>query len=80
MSEVFTAFPAEGIEFLRNLQWNNNHPDWHREDLTLLLDLLKTRQIQPVIAERVPLEQAAQAHRLLDQGVRSKVVLTVNSN
>lgn len=53
-----------------------SHPDWFRADLALLLGLLAQQQIQPVIAARLPLEQAAQAHTLLEQGkVQGKIVL-----
>lgn len=51
-------------------------PDWFREDLTALLDLLKLGQIKPVIAQRFPLAQARQAQELLAKGgVIGKIVL-----
>lgn len=51
-------------------------PDWFREDLTTLLDLLVNGSIQPVIADRLPLADAAVAHKLLDQAeVRGQLVL-----
>jgi NADPH:quinone reductase-like Zn-dependent oxidoreductase len=52
------------------------HPDWFREDLTLLLNLLATKKIEPVIAERLPLEEVRRAHELLEQRrVHGKLVL-----
>ncbi|MEB3336695.1 MAG: medium chain dehydrogenase/reductase family protein [Leptolyngbyaceae bacterium] len=57
------------------------HPDWYREDLTTLLNLLAQGQIQPIIADRLPLEEAARAHALLDQGaVSGKLVLMCNTS
>ncbi|MBI3950724.1 MAG: zinc-binding dehydrogenase [Acidobacteria bacterium] len=52
------------------------HPEWFREDLTLLFDLLANRRINPIIAERMPLSEAARAHELLDKAaVSGKIVL-----
>jgi NADPH:quinone reductase-like Zn-dependent oxidoreductase len=52
------------------------HPDWFKQDLGILLDWLAAGRIRPVIAQRLPLREAAQAHRLLDQGaVAGQLVL-----
>jgi NADPH:quinone reductase-like Zn-dependent oxidoreductase len=52
------------------------HPEWFREDLATLLDLLGKRQIAPVIADRLPLDQAGRAQELLERGESSgKLVL-----
>lgn len=54
-------------------------PDWFRQDLTTLFDLLARGEIKPVIDRRLPLEQAALAHELLGKGeIVGKIVL-VNS-
>jgi NADPH:quinone reductase-like Zn-dependent oxidoreductase len=51
-------------------------PAWFREDLTTLLDLLRERKIQPIVAEQIPLSDAKRAHELLGQGsVKGKIVL-----
>ncbi|HEX5746285.1 MAG TPA: medium chain dehydrogenase/reductase family protein [Archangium sp.] len=51
-------------------------PGWYQEDLTVLLDLLRQGKIQPIIAARLPLEEAARAHELLGRGgVTGKIVL-----
>lgn len=53
-----------------------NHPDWYREDLSVLLNLLAAGQIKPVIADCLPLAEAAHAHELLDRAaVNGKLVL-----
>ena len=43
-------------------------PDWFRQDLTTLFDLLGRGELKPVIDRRLSLEQAALAHELLGKG------------
>src|SRR5262249_32316578 len=51
-------------------------PDWFRQDLTTLLDLLGRGELKPVIDRRLSLEQAALAHELLGNGETvGKIVL-----
>ena len=55
------------------------HPDWYRETLTELLDLLAAGTIRPAVAGRVPLAEAARAHEMLERGgYAGKVVLVAN--
>jgi NADPH:quinone reductase len=55
-------------------------PAWFRQDLTALLDLLRQKKIQPLIARRFPLAEARRAHELLGEGgVIGKIVLDVSS-
>jgi len=52
---------------------------WFRNDLLTLLDLLKQGKIKPLIARRLPLEQARRAHEMLGAGgVLGKIVLLPN--
>jgi NADPH:quinone reductase-like Zn-dependent oxidoreductase len=54
------------------------HPDWFQEDLEALLDLLARGAIEPIVARRFPLEEAASAHKLLEaSAVAGKIVLIV---
>jgi len=55
-------------------------PDWFHADLTLLLNLLKEGKIKPIVAARMPLNQASQAHELLASGSvkAGKIVLVCN--
>lgn len=51
-------------------------PHLIRDDLAALMALLAAGRIRPLIAERLPLEDAARAHELLESGaVAGKVVL-----
>ena len=53
---------------------------WYRNTLTELLDSLATARIEPVVAERIPLVEAARAHELLERGGHAgKVVLVANT-
>jgi NADPH:quinone reductase-like Zn-dependent oxidoreductase len=52
------------------------HHTWYRETLTELLDLLAAGEINPAVAERIPLVEAARAHELIERGgYAGKVVL-----
>ncbi len=54
----------------------DQHPDQFREDLCKLFDLLASRQIQPVIAAKLPLREAARANQLLEQAqISGKIIL-----
>jgi len=56
-------------------------PDFFREDLIALLDLLKAQKVKPIIAKRFPLAEARQAQELLGKGgVVGKVVLMSNGS
>jgi len=63
-------------EFFNAKTLHDRHFDWFREDLTTLFNLLLHRQIQPVIAAKFPLREAAQANAQLERGnVAGKIVL-----
>jgi NADPH2:quinone reductase len=52
---------------------------WYRETLADLFDSLASDRIKPVIAEQIPLVDAARAHEVIDRGgYAGKVVLIVN--
>src|SRR5215204_4206654 len=60
-----------------SIQWLKRlRPAWYREDLSALLELLRQGKIQPVVAERIPLDEVTRAHELLGKGsVMGKIVL-----
>ena len=66
----------------KRAQWYNvtglrgKHPEWFREDLEKLFELLKARQIAPVVAAKFPLREAARANEMLEQSQAvGKIVL-----
>jgi NADPH2:quinone reductase len=63
-----------------SIQWLMRfRPGWFRHDLLTLLDLLKQGQIKPLIAQRLPLQEARRAHEMLGKGgVLGKIVLLPN--
>lgn len=63
-----------------SIQWLKRlRPAWFREDLLALFELLQQRKITPLIAQRLPLAKARQAHELLGKGgVIGKIVLVRN--
>ncbi|HEU4682881.1 MAG TPA: medium chain dehydrogenase/reductase family protein [Nitrospira sp.] len=60
-----------------SIQWFERlRPAWFRQDLLTLFDLLLQRRIMPLIATRLPLTEARQAHELLGKGgILGKIVL-----
>jgi NADPH2:quinone reductase len=59
------------IQWLKRLK-----PEWFRQDLLALFDLLQQKKIQPIIAQRIPLVEARRAQELLGTGsVTGKIVL-----
>jgi NADPH:quinone reductase-like Zn-dependent oxidoreductase len=54
----------------------DTHPGWFRDDLSKLFILLRDRKIQPVIAAKLPLREAARANDMLEKAqVSGKIVL-----
>jgi NADPH:quinone reductase-like Zn-dependent oxidoreductase len=57
------------------------NPALFRQDLATLLELLRRKQLQPLIAQRFPLAQARQAQELLARGgVVGKIVLVAGGD
>jgi len=54
------------------------HPDWFRDDLGVLYDMLARGRIRPVISAYLPLGKAADAHRLVESAaLGGRVMLMV---
>jgi NADPH:quinone reductase len=62
---------GKSADFYSITTMKKRHPDWFREDLSRLFDLLGKKQIAPVIAERLPLSAVPRAHELLERGETS---------
>ena len=65
-----------------SIQWLKRlRPTLFRQDLLALFDLLQQRKIAPIIAHRLPLIEARQAHELLGKGgLTGKIVLVLNNS
>ncbi|MBI2492994.1 MAG: zinc-binding dehydrogenase [Candidatus Rokubacteria bacterium] len=56
-------------------------PEFFRQDLIGLFDLLQQKKITPLIAQRFPLAEARHAHEMLGKGgVTGKIVLVLNGS
>lgn len=55
------------------------HPDWFREDLASLFDMLAEGRIDPAVAEVMPLSEVRRAHERVEAGeVQGKLVMRVS--
>ena len=80
---IWKFFPEEErrYTFYSIADLREEQPTWFREDLGALFALLGEKKIQPRIWKIMPLEQAAEAHRLIEAGkVRGKIVLRVGED
>jgi NADPH2:quinone reductase len=74
-------FPSQGktADFYSITNLRASQPNWFKEDLAALFDLLANKEIAPKIWRTFPLSEAVQAHQLLEQGkVRGKIVLDMS--
>jgi NADPH:quinone reductase-like Zn-dependent oxidoreductase len=60
------------------MKFPHTHRRWYRESLAELLDWAATGRITPVVAERIPLTEAARAHERLEHGGFAGKVVLVN--
>jgi NADPH2:quinone reductase len=65
-----------------SIQWLKRlRPALFQQDLTALFELLRRKEIKPLIAQRLPLAEARHAHELLGEGgVTGKIVLLGNGS
>ena len=65
-----------------SIQWLKRlRPAFFRQDLMVLLHLLRQKKIKPLIAQRFPLADARKAHELLGRGgVTGKIVLMCDAS
>ena len=54
------------------------YPEWYKQDLKKLFELLAKGKIDPVIADHYPLEQAGKVHELIENtSLQGKIILDV---
>ena len=57
----------------------NEKPEWFKEDLSCLLDMLYRGEIKPVISEQLSLTDAVRAHQLFESGTKAgKIIMICN--
>jgi NADPH2:quinone reductase len=67
---------AKSVQWYEMMDEKEAHPDWYQADLATLFQLLADGKIEPLIADRLPLEQAPMAHELIQAAsVSGKIVL-----
>ncbi len=58
--------------------FRKKHPDWFKEDLSILFELLKDGLIHPEIEAHYPLEKAVEVHKLIEEAaIKGKVIFNV---
>jgi NADPH:quinone reductase-like Zn-dependent oxidoreductase len=71
-----SLLPGKSARWYNIIKEKKKQPEWFREDLSRLLALLQEKSIRPVVAEQLPLRDAARAHDLLEHASFSgKIVL-----
>jgi NADPH:quinone reductase-like Zn-dependent oxidoreductase len=73
---LVSLVPGKSARWYSIVTEKKNYPEWFREDLVQLLTMLQEKSIRPVVAERLPLREAARAHELLERAsISGKIVL-----
>ncbi|SCL61157.1 NADPH2:quinone reductase [Micromonospora citrea] len=68
--------PGRRVRTYRSARTRDRHPDWYRRDLGELFRWLAAGRLRPLVAARLPLDGARQAHeRLAAGGTHGKLVL-----
>jgi NADPH:quinone reductase-like Zn-dependent oxidoreductase len=71
---------SRGVHGFNVTLWKQTRPELYRSDLATLLGMLAEGRIAPVIAARLPLARAAEAHTMLNNSsVSGKIVLEPQS-
>jgi len=68
--------PRRKVLAYRIAKLRDRHPDWFHDDLGALAELTRDGRIHPIVAERLPLEDARRAHELLERSAsKGRLVL-----
>lgn len=80
---MWTWFPEQErrFAFYSIADMRSEQPQWFKDDLASLFELALEGNVTPRIWKRLPLAEAAQAHRHIEAGdVEGKIVLTVSAD
>jgi NADPH:quinone reductase-like Zn-dependent oxidoreductase len=84
LNDKFSAFKlfgsSQGVLTYSAPRWRTHRPDAFRQDLASVLALITEGELTPLIGARFPLEQAAEAHRLLEARAVSGKIVLINAN
>jgi NADPH:quinone reductase-like Zn-dependent oxidoreductase len=70
------ASPRRSVLSYRIAKPRDSHPDRFRDDLLVLVELLRQDRMRPVTAEGLPLTEARRAHQQLERfAAKGKLVL-----
>ncbi len=75
--KLWNAWPnGKSARFYSITSLRQRHPEWFRNDLARLFELLRQGRIHPLVQERIGLEGIADAHRRIEGGgLQGKIVL-----
>ncbi len=60
--------------------WHKRHHDWFENDLKKLFELLSEKKLMPLISKTIKLEDAKEAHELIEKGgLKGKIIILLNS-
>lgn len=69
--------PGRRISLYSISGMKRKQPNWFREDLSILFQLLSEKRIKPLVADRIPWTDAVEAHRRIESGqLQGKLVLS----
>jgi NADPH:quinone reductase-like Zn-dependent oxidoreductase len=76
LTEGHQVLPVGGRRRALPVGGGPRYPEWFREDFRVLLEMLRRGEVNPVVAERMPLSDARRAHELLESSAaKGKLVL-----
>ena len=76
--QLWNIFPnGRSTAFYSIGPWRKKHSDWFRQDLSELFRLLAEGEIKPILWKQIPLDEVAQAHKMIEQAApQGKIILT----
>jgi NADPH2:quinone reductase len=60
--------------------WHKKHHDWFESDLKKLFALLSENKLKPLISNTIKIEEAREAHELIERGgLKGKLIIVMNN-